>query len=210
MSYTFVGVTTDSSGTNVSTVSFNIGAGISPFVVVGVEQQNGHAAPTMTIGSGTPIQLNLDFIDPSTNEVFFSNVATGLSGSQNITLTAAGSAFETRSYSLWYFPSIMYLSHTGSVAGTSFTIPVNAGDSLFVIGHAVGGAFTYSGSTVAPTGQRAITGGSNNPESADWVITSSALFNVVASLTGDHAAVTYSSTPSTSMTFANASSIIRM
>ena len=208
MSYTFAGVAIDSSNTNTSTASFNIGGSVSPFVVVAVEQQNGHAAPTMSIGG---VSLNLDFIDPLTNEAFFSGISTGLSGTQTVSLTAGGSAFETRSYSLWYFPSIMYLSHTGSTSSTTITIPVNAGESLFAIGHALGGTFNYSGSTVAPTGDRPITGGSNNPESADWAISlSNPSFNVVAGRSGNHAAVTYSATPPSPLTFANAGSVIRM
>lgn len=193
MSYTFSGVTTNASSTTTVTASFNIGAGVSPFVVVGVQQQTGHASPTMTIGSGTPISMNLDFINTDNQEVFFSCLATGLSGTQTVSLTAAGSAFETVGFSLWYFPSLMVLSHTAGIAsGTTLTIPVNVGDSLFVTGHDAGTAYNYSGSSAAPTGDRPITGAANNPESADWVITSSnASFSVVSSAGAATAAVTY-------------------
>src|SRR5258708_5674222 len=150
MSYTFSGVAVDSNAGTTSTVSLDIGPTASPFVIVAVEQQNGHASPTLTVG-GVP--LNLDFINASSNEAFFSGVATGLSGAQNVALTAAGSNFETRSFSLWYTPTLVALSHTASVASAnSFTIPVNAGDFLFAIGHNAAGAFTYANSTVAPSG----------------------------------------------------------
>lgn len=172
MSYTFIGVATDASSTTTSTATFNIGATSGPYVVIGIHQQNGHASPTCSIGG---VSLNLDVIDGNSQNVIFSGIATGLSGSQTVSLTAAGSAFETRGYSCWTTTDPVSLSHTASsTTGTSFPIVVKANDFLFVMGHDPGTAtYDYSPSTQAPNANRTIGAGTNNASSADWVISAS-------------------------------------
>jgi hypothetical protein len=187
MSYTFSGVATDASATTTSTVTLSVGAAVGSFVVVAIEQQNGHANPTLTIGG---VSLNLDVIDGNNTTAIFSGKVPGLSGNQSVALTATGSAFETRSFSLWYTTDNVSLSHTASVPLTAnnFNIAVLAGDFLFVMGEN-GAATDYNGSTAAPAANHA-TGGSGNNTSADWTISSTnAAFNVKTTAAGNMNAV---------------------
>lgn len=198
MSYTFAGTATDASSTNTSTASFNIGATPGPYVVVAIEQQNTHANPTVTIGG---VSLNQDANDSNSQAVIFSGIATGLSGTQTVAITASGSAFETRDYALWYTSDSIRLSGTAGAGGSSqsYSIGVLAGNYLFTMGHApaASGAFNYSPSTQTPTGDHYI--GNLHDGAADWVIaTGNAAFNIQtnsgANLIG--AAATYSVTTS--------------
>ena len=202
MSYTLSGVASaaaSSANPAITTVTLSVGPTLSPFVVVAVVAQGGTlAGSTLKVGS---ISLNLDVTDSSNTFAIFSGVATGLSGSQTLTFSAPGGAFDTNGFCLWYMPTPISKTNTGSAGGavSSFTIPVNNGDFLFAVGGR-GTAFNFNSSTVAPFENTAITGSVSNGLTADWTIAASnASFSVSAGANFNGAGATY--TPSAAPAF---------
>lgn len=188
MAFSFAGSGTDANASTTSTITFNIGASPGPFVVVAFGQQNSHANPTMTIGG---VSLNLDVIDGFNNSGFFSGVATGLSGNQTVALTAAGSGFETRSYSLWFTSAAVALSHTASGDGVaSVNIPVNIGDFMAAISF---GITDFNSSTVPPDANHIITGGAYVSGEWDSLAAANPAFSVKPNANFNGSVATYAS-----------------
>lgn len=194
MSYTFSGVATDTSGTTTSTASFGIGAVAGPNVILGLVLPGIAVVPTVTIG-GVALSNAVQVNDES---FIFWGPATGLSGTQTVTVVAAGSAFQLRSYCLWYTTDTLTLGNTGSTnGGTNFTLGVNAGQYLFAIGASTTSPLNFDASTQLPTADHPINTVGSLTTGADWLISATnAAFTVQPGAGGGNFSAAAAFTPS--------------
>ena len=178
MGYTFSGQTTNTPSGNTATVTLNVGATPSPWVIVAIQCGEGITGGTLTVGA---LSATLAVSDTSGDTYLFYVHATGLTGNQSIAFTATGLAFSVVGFALWYDAvETLAIGTTAVDNGTSasLNISVTAGQYMFGLG-ASAGAVTYT-ATQTPN-SNAITGTSLFGVALDWKISATnASFNVTS------------------------------